>query len=350
MHITMIKKQLENGQPCRKCLRTEDLLVRRGLRAYIDEVVWAVEGDPASPGWTWAEKYGVEVAPFFVVRDDRGNETVYTSALVLIREVLTPRALAAKSADAASADQSANPDVDVEAARVSLADAEPADIVRFALERFGSGCALAFSGAEDVVLIDMAFACKLPFSVLSLDTGRLHPETYTFLEQVRDRYGIDIDVLSPEAPAVEALVREKGLFSFYRDGHGECCGVRKVAPLERGLSGYRAWMTGQRRDQNTATRADVPIVQTDARFRGRGGTPLVKFNPLAGWTSAQVWAYIRERDVPYNALHERGYISIGCAPCTRAVLPGQPEREGRWWWEQTAAKECGLHVGTAKDG
>lgn len=334
MHITMVKKRLESGEPCRKCLRTQDLLERRGLVDRIDEVVWAIEGEPESPGWRLAEKHQVDRAPFFVVRDDDGTESVYVSALVLIRERLSEPSPSAAPAGS-------NRDVARDAE--TLANAAPAEIVAHALRAFGSACAIAFSGAEDVVLIDMAHKSGLPFSVITLDTGRLHPETYEFIERVREHYGIDIDVYMPEPGRVEELVRLKGLFSFYRDGHRECCDIRKVTPLARALSRYQAWMTGQRRDQSAVTRAAVPIVQADPRFRGMGPT-LYKFNPLATWTAAQTWAYIRDHEVPYNPLHERGYVSLGCAPCTRPVLPGQPERAGRWWWEQADAKECGLHV------
>ncbi|MCA9522189.1 MAG: phosphoadenylyl-sulfate reductase [Myxococcales bacterium] len=219
----------------------------------------------------------------------------------------------------------------------------PSTILQEALTRFGETCAISFSGAEDVVLIDMAVELDLPFRVFTLDTGRLHPETMRFIERVREHYGIAIDVWSPEGDAVRELVSEKGLFSFYRDGHGECCALRKVAPLRRALAGYRAWITGQRRDQSP-TRTDVPVVQLDSTFRGLDG-PLVKFNPLAAWSSHKVWGYIRTNDVPYNELHDRGFVSIGCEPCTRAVGPGQHEREGRWWWEESTKKECGLHIG-----
>jgi len=139
-------------------------------------------------------------------------------------------------------------------------------------------------------------------------------------------------------------VREKGLFSFYKDGHKECCGIRKVEPLVRALAPLRAWVTGQRRDQSPDTRAAVPVVQRDSAF-STPERPLVKFNPLANWTSKQVWTFIRENDVPYNALHDRGFISIGCEPCTRPTNPGQHERAGRWWWEEETKKECGLHAG-----
>jgi phosphoadenosine phosphosulfate reductase len=203
---------------------------------------------------------------------------------------------------------------------------------------------LAFSGAEDVAVIDMAVKSGKPFRVLTLDTGRLHPETYRFLERVRAHFGIEIDVAVPNADALEGLVRKKGLFSFYQDGHGECCGIRKVAPLKRALSGYRAWMTGQRRDQSP-TRAEVSVVQLDGSHTGRSG-PLVKWNPVANWSLGEVWQYIRDHELPYNPLHDQGFISIGCEPCTRAVRPGEHERAGRWWWEEATKRECGLHVKT----
>jgi phosphoadenosine phosphosulfate reductase len=193
----------------------------------------------------------------------------------------------------------------------------------------------------------MASKTGAKFSVFSLDTGRLHPETYQFIEKVREHYRIPIEVYFPRPEAVEMLVREKGLYSFYRDGHKECCDIRKVEPLKRALAKLEAWVTGQRRDQSPGTRSAVPVMQPDSTF----STPdrhLVKFNPLANWTSNQVWDYIRQNQVPYNPLHERGFISIGCEPCTRAVLPGEHERAGRWWWEDATKKECGLHAGNIK--
>ena len=225
-----------------------------------------------------------------------------------------------------------------------LAGKHPKEILSFAIKEYTPDIAVSFSGAEDVVLVDMA--CKIGgrFKVFSLDTGRLHPETYQFLEKVREHYDVEIETFFPQPEAVQKLVREKGLFSFYRDGHKECCGVRKVEPLVRALKPLRAWVTGQRRDQSPGTRAEVPVIQPDATF-GSDEKPLTKFNPLANWTSKQVWGYIRENDVPYNSLHERGFVSIGCEPCTRPVHPGQHEREGRWWWEEETMKECGLHVG-----
>jgi len=225
-----------------------------------------------------------------------------------------------------------------------LAESSPQEILAFAIEAYSPNIAMSFSGAEDVVLIDMAAKLSERVRVFTLDTGRLHAETYQFLEQVRERYQVDLEVLFPRPDAVERLVREKGFFSFYRDGHAECCRVRKVEPLERVLAPLEAWVTGQRRDQSPGTRAHVPVVQLDPAF-SRPDRPLIKFNPLANWTSRQVWAYITDNGVPYNPLHERGYLSIGCEPCTRPVSPGQHEREGRWWWEEATKKECGLHTG-----
>ena len=203
--------------------------------------------------------------------------------------------------------------------------------------------AISFSGAEDVVLIDLAARILGDgVAVFSLDTGRLHPQTHRFIETVRNHYGIVVDVLSPDAGEVAALVRDKGLFSFYEDGHGECCAVRKIQPLRRKLAELDAWITGQRADQSV-TRADLPVVQADTAFSTESHA-ITKFNPLGDWTGADVWNYIRSNDVPYNPLHDQGFRSVGCAPCTRPVGPHQHERDGRWWWENAADKECGLHA------
>ena len=228
----------------------------------------------------------------------------------------------------------------------SLNGLEPSDVIKLALESHDKVC-ISFSGAEDVVLIDMACNLTDEVSVFSLDTGRLHPETYQFIEKVRDFYGIDIDVISPDGDAVSALVKEKGLYSFLKDGHNECCGVRKIDPLRRHLASQEAWITGQRRDQSP-TRADVPLRQRDSAF-STDDNPITKYNPLANWTSAQVWAYIREYQLPYNSLHDRGFMSIGCEPCTRPIGPNEHERAGRWWWEESTKRECGLHIINVKD-
>jgi phosphoadenosine phosphosulfate reductase len=206
---------------------------------------------------------------------------------------------------------------------------EPSEILKLALDSFDN-IAISFSGAEDVVLVDMAVKINPKVRVFSLDTGRLHPETYKLLDQVREKYGIKLEIQYPDTESVENFVAEKGLYSFYKDGHKECCGVRKVRPLRRKLSTLDAWITGQRKDQSPGTRSGVPVVERDGAFSTDDHT-LYKFNPLSNWSSAQVWQYIRENDVPYNELHNKGFISIGCEPCTRPVLPQQHEREGRWF-------------------
>ena len=224
----------------------------------------------------------------------------------------------------------------------TLAEKSPREILKFAYKHF-SNIAISFSGAEDVALIELAHKFSDDLGVFSLDTGRLHPETYRFLDQVRKHFGIKIDILSPEAAELEAFVKEKGLYSFYEDGHKECCAIRKVKPLRRKLATFDAWVSGQRKDQSPSTRSEVPVIQLDDGNSGEGKR-LIKFNPLANWSSKEVWDYLRMSETPTNELHQQGFISIGCEPCTRAVLPNQHEREGRWWWEEETQKECGLHI------
>jgi phosphoadenosine phosphosulfate reductase len=231
-------------------------------------------------------------------------------------------------------------------AQTELQGKNPRTILKSALTHFDN-IAISFSGAEDVVLIDMALQIRKDIQVFSLDTGRLHPETYRFMEKIRKHYQIDIEILSPDRQQLDSFVKEKGLFSFYEDGHQQCCGIRKVEPLRRKLATLDAWITGQRKDQSLDTRGDIPEVQHDAGFSGPD-KQLIKFNPLLNWSSAQVWDYIEAYQVPFNELHKNGYISIGCEPCTRPVLPNQHERAGRWWWEETTKKECGLHAGNIK--
>jgi thioredoxin-independent 5'-adenylylsulfate reductase len=233
--------------------------------------------------------------------------------------------------------------IDVDALASELEGRNPLTVIKRALTLHGDGLAISFSGAEDVLLIEYARQAELPFRVFSLDTGRLHPETYRYFRTIEEHYDLHIEYCFPQADAVQALVRKKGLFSFYEDGHAECCGIRKVEPLRRQLSTLDAWITGQRRDQSPGTRTAVPVVQIDDAHEGRDGGRLLKWNPLAGMSSDEVWDAIRAFDVPHNPLHERGMVSIGCEPCTRPILPGQHEREGRWWWERDNDKECGLH-------
>lgn len=230
---------------------------------------------------------------------------------------------------------------EIEDLNASLQQSSPREILTRTYELFPAA-AISFSGAEDVVLIEIASKLQPRPAVFTLDTGRLHPETYRFLERVREHYAIPLEILFPDAKSVEKLIENKGLFSFYKDGHEECCGIRKVAPLRRKLAGLDAWITGQRRDQSP-TRAAVPVVELDPTFASEDH-PLIKINPLANQSSAEVWDYIRLFEVPYNELHDRGYVSLGCEPCTRAVGPNQHEREGRWWWEEATIKECGLHL------
>ncbi|MFK7863998.1 MAG: phosphoadenylyl-sulfate reductase [Pseudohongiellaceae bacterium] len=206
---------------------------------------------------------------------------------------------------------------------------------------------LAFSGAEDVVLIDMAMKQSIDISVVSLDTGRLHPETYRFIEEVRNHYNIPIECLYPNPKDLEEFIKNKGLFSFYEEGHEECCNLRKVRPLQRKLTSVDAWITGQRQDQSPS-RAAVPIIEIDTKF-STSSHQVIKVNPLSAWTSAEVWSYIRLLELPYNELHDKGMLSIGCEPCTRSIGPGQHEREGRWWWEEATIKECGLHLKEVKE-
>jgi phosphoadenosine phosphosulfate reductase len=337
--ITMVKKELLGGEPCRKCAQAQATLEARGLWERIDEVVIAKEGEPESPGMRLGARHGVDLAPFFIIQTDGQEPQVYTSVIKFIKALPAEAAAKAAAGDAPSRTDDSSESTAGLAERLDRK--APRDILRNALERFGEDCGIAFSGAEDVVLIDMASRMGLPFSVFSLDTGRMHPETLKFIDEVRSHYGIEIAVYSPDSRALEPFVRKKGLFSFYEDGHHECCGIRKVEPLRRALTPFDAWVTGQRKDQSV-TRVQLAVVAEDDAHEGRSGT-LLKYNPLTHWSSARVWEYIRDNEVPYNQLHERGFISIGCEPCTRAIRPGEHERAGRWWWELETQRECGLH-------
>jgi phosphoadenosine phosphosulfate reductase len=193
--------------------------------------------------------------------------------------------------------------------------------------------------AEDMVLTDLILKAGLPIGIFSLETGRLHPETLAVLDQVKATYGYDVQLYKPQTEAVDAYVAQNGLNAFYDsvEMRRECCRIRKVEPLGRALAGNKAWVTGQRRAQSS-TRAELHIQEDDAAHG------MTKFNPLADWSEEDVWNYIRANKVPYNALHDQGFPSIGCAPCTRAVQPGEDVRAGRWWWENPDSKECGLHM------
>ncbi len=229
---------------------------------------------------------------------------------------------------------------DIQDLNARLMSKEPKDIIREVSEIWPN-LAISFSGAEDVALVEMASKVIDTPAVFTLDTGRLHPQTYEFLEAVRKHYSLSIETLHPDPERLRQLIQNKGLFSFYEDGHEECCSIRKVQPLRSKLETLDAWITGQRRDQSP-TRGEVAVIELDNNFSSPEH-PVIKINPLANWTSNDVWTYIRMFDVPYNPLHDSGYISIGCEPCTRPVGPNQHEREGRWWWEEATIKECGLH-------
>lgn len=245
--------------------------------------------------------------------------------------------MSAPRADGALAGPLGDP---VAALRACLADAA---------QRCPSIAQVSSLGPEDMVITDLIARDRLPIPVITLDTGRLPIETYTQIAEVRRRYaplGLALTVVFPSAAAVEAVVNRDGIDGFYDSvtARKSCCDARKVQPLARALLGRRGWITGLRRAQSVE-RADIAVQETEA-LTGGDGTPYtrLKLNPLAAWTDDQIWTYLRAHDVPVNTLHARGYPSIGCAPCTRAVAPGEDQRAGRWWWEAANVKECGLHV------
>jgi phosphoadenosine phosphosulfate reductase len=197
-------------------------------------------------------------------------------------------------------------------------------------------------GAEDMVLLDLIQRHALNISIFTLDTGRLPDETYQLMQAVEERYGACFDVIFPQAEAVQVLVQKNGINGFYQsvEKRQACCAVRKLEPLERALTGKKAWVTGLRSEQSV-TRQDLSPSEQDQQYDVR------KFSPLLDWTEKDVWDYLHTHNVPYNVLHDRFYPSIGCAPCTRAIAVGEDVRAGRWWWEQAEQKECGLHAKTS---
>lgn len=217
---------------------------------------------------------------------------------------------------------------------------EPRTVLREAADRFGTKLALAMSfSPEDTLLLHWAAALPMPPRVFALDTGRLPEATHELAAELKTRYGLAVEWYFPEAVEVEELLRRDGPYGF-RDSleqRRRCCAIRKVAPLGRALAGAAGWITGQRRDQ-AVTRGQLPVAEVDEAHGG-----ILKLNPLAAWSSDQVWHEVRAARLPYNSLFDQGYKSIGCAPCTRAVGPEEDERAGRWWWEQPEHKECGLH-------
>ncbi len=332
----MVKKILADGSPCAKCTQAENLLKKRGFWKRINNVIIAVEDDVSSEGMRLAAEYNVKLAPFFIV-EDGNKKRVYTKTFEFIKKEL-------ETVETSQIPANSPTDFDISNAVKYYETLEPWDILAEVQAMFDHKLSIAFSGAEDVILIDMAVRNKAPFRVFCLDTGRLHPETYDFIDLVREKYNITVEVFTPSPHLLEPFIQEKGMNSFYRDGHEECCGIRKLEPLTRALTGCPAWVTGLRKDQSPATRGNMTLAELDTGHRTEAGEPLIKINPLLNWTSDRVWSYIRNNDVPYNKLHDRGYISIGCAPCTRASRPGEHERMARWWWEAETLRECGLHV------
>ncbi|MBI4390123.1 MAG: phosphoadenylyl-sulfate reductase [Nitrospinae bacterium] len=213
------------------------------------------------------------------------------------------------------------------------------DILQWAGKHFKSVALASSFGLEDMVLIDMISKLDADIAVFTLDTGRLHEETYETMERVRVKYGLNVKSYFPDKDRVELLTRDKGFYSFREslENRKECCHIRKVEPLNRALAELDAWVTGLRRDQST-TRTDTAKVHEDADH-----PPLIKINPLADWPLERVMDYVEKNKTPVNPLHKKNYPSIGCAPCTRPILPGEDVRAGRWWWENPEHKECGLH-------
>jgi thioredoxin-dependent adenylylsulfate APS reductase len=219
----------------------------------------------------------------------------------------------------------------------------PQEILTWGIKNFSPGIALScsFGAPEGLALIDMMQRIDSNSRVFVLDTGRLPQATYDLIDRVRERYELEVEVVFPDAAAVTAMVRQHGMNLFYEsvEQRQRCCGVRKVEPLNAYLGGLDAWVSGLRRDQNV-TRTETAKIAIDHTHGG-----MVKFNPIADWTREQVVEYVRAHQVPTNRLHAKGYPSVGCDPCSRAIRPGEDQRAGRWWWENAENRECGIHYG-----
>ena len=217
----------------------------------------------------------------------------------------------------------------------------PQDVLKWALDNLHPKIAMASSfGAEDVVVIDMMMKLNPKARIFTLDTGRLNQETYDVMDEIRNKYNLNIEVMFPDSNEVEEMVRVNGMNLFYQSmGNRKlCCGIRKVHPLKKMLSTVDGWITGLRADQ-TEVRSNVNRIEIDPQHNG-----IIKVNPIIDWTWEQTWDYVKSNNIPYNKLHDKGYPSIGCEPCTRAIKSGEPLRAGRWWWETDPQKECGLHA------
>jgi phosphoadenosine phosphosulfate reductase len=234
---------------------------------------------------------------------------------------------------------------EVEAALRGLPERSPLAALRWLAGRFAGRAVFSTSfGIEDQVIAQLIFSEKLPIRVFTLDTGRNFPETYSTWSRTLERYGQPIETYAPQAAALERFLAEKGPNAFYEsvENRKSCCHIRKVEPLGRALQGQQLWITGIRAEQSP-NRQDMAALEWDAAHQ------LLKFHPLFDWTFQQVRDYVHQHNIPYNPLHDRGFVSIGCAPCTRAVQPGEDFRAGRWWWEDASKKECGLHSGMVND-
>ena len=331
MKITMVKKIKEDGEECKKCLQvTERLRVGDELR-FIDKIVYADMRDPDSVGHRLAKEHNIDIAPFFIV-EDGGTVSIYKTYMELKRKVLNKEEESEK--------KHSSKEFDIEKLNNQFETRTPQELLEWGLKEFHPCIALAWSGAEDVAVVDMLVKINPKARIFTLDTGRLNPETYDLIDRMREKYGIDIEVMFPDAAEVEEMVREQGVNLFYQSVENRklCCNLRKVQPLKRMLSTLDAWITGLRRDQ-AVTRTVSKKIEIDETFGG-----IIKLNPLADWSHKDVWDYIHKNNVPYNELHDRGYPSIGCAPCTRPVKDGEDIRAGRWWWESPEGRECGLHV------
>jgi thioredoxin-dependent adenylylsulfate APS reductase len=225
----------------------------------------------------------------------------------------------------------------------------PERVLEWGLDSFAPRISLSasFGAPEGMVLLDMMSRIdRTRTRVFTIDTGRLPQETHNLIDRVRDRYDVEVEVYFPKPERVEAMVRESGMNLFYEsiDNRRLCCGIRKVEPLERALAELDAWISGLRRS-HSSEREESDLIEVDAVHGDR-----IKLNPLVHWTRAEVWSYVRKNHVPVNALHEKGYPSVGCAPCTRAIREGEDERAGRWWWEKDTERECGIHTGYESQG
>jgi phosphoadenosine phosphosulfate reductase len=232
-----------------------------------------------------------------------------------------------------------NPEQTIAQFNQQFAGKSPEFVLTYFLHAYSGRIALSSSlSIEDQMLTDLIAKIEPTTRIFTLDTGRLFPETYSLIERTRMKYPITLEVFFPDATEVESMVRENGINLFYEsaDLRKKCCQVRKIQPLKRAFQGLEVWICGLRREQSI-TRQDMQLIEWDA------SNGLIKLNPLIDYTEAQVWEYIRTNQVPYNKLHDRGFPSIGCQPCTRAIEPGEDVRAGRWWWENPEQKECGLH-------